>query len=115
MIWKEPNLIHVDPKHVVARLVALRSQLPPDVDVRKVIEGNPGVLLLDEVAAAAAAAAAKELQTEFPAVNVCRLLEVEPYLLSADCDVPRRLRRFAVEDRMPASLQTFYGGGVGRA
>ena len=69
---------------VAAQLVSLRWAMPA-VDVRKIVEGQPGLLLRDVGEAAAAVAA---LRAEFPAVDVSLVIETEPSLLTADCDVP---------------------------
>lgn len=57
----------------------------PSVDVRKIVQGQPGLLLRD---VGETAAAVKALQAEFPAVDVSLVIETEPSLLTADCDVP---------------------------
>lgn len=86
----------------------------PALDMPKIVQGQPGLLLRDVGEMAAAVAA---MQTEFPTVNVARAVETEPILLTADCDVPGRLERLAEMKSqpggLPPSLATFYEGGLG--
>lgn len=112
MCWKEPDVLHLPLKHVAAQLVSLRYALP-DVDVPKIVEGQPGLLLRD---VGACADVVRRLRREFPSVDVARVVETEPSLLTAECDVPARLAR--VRDRRARgitapSLDVFYDGGVG--
>ena len=86
MMWKEPEVLRLPLRHVATQLVSLRWAMPR-VDVNKIVQGQPGLLLRD---IGEAAAAVKALQDEFPSVDVSQVIETEPSLLTADCDVPGR-------------------------
>ena len=63
----------------------------PGADVEKIVRGQPRLLLGENASVAGAAAAAP--RRAFPKVDVSAVADVEPSLLTPECDVPGRLRR----------------------
>ena len=114
MCWKAPGILRLPPKHVAAQLVSLRWALP-DLDVPKIVEAQPGLLLRDVGACAAAAL----LRREFPLVDAVAVVETEPGVLAEECDVRariERLREARANGRLSPSAEMFYDGeGLGCA
>ena len=113
MMWKSPAVIQLPIRTIVSRFVSLRWALVGVGDVAKIVEGQPGILLrhTGEIAAEMAA-----LKAEFPEVNVGAAVQREPSLLTAECDVTRRLERLAELRKRGAlspSMRLFYDGGDG--
>ena len=113
MMWKSPAVIQLPIRTIVSRFVSLRWALVGVGDVAKIVEGQPGILLrhTGEIAAEMAA-----LKAEFPEVNVGAAVQREPSLLTAECDVTRRLERLAELrkfGKLSPSMRLFYDGGDG--
>ena len=115
MCWKAPGILRLPPKHVAAQLVSLRWALP-DLDVPKIVEAQPGLLLRDVGACAEAVAL---LRREFPLVDAVAVVETEPGVLAEECDVRariERLREARANGRLSPSAEMFYDGeGLGCA
>lgn len=113
MMWKSPDVVKLPIKTVVSRFVSLRWTLTNVGDVSTIVEGQPGILLrhAGEIAAEMAA-----LANEFPAVDVGAVVVREPCLLTAECELTRRLKRLAElrrRDRLSPSMRIFYDGSDG--
>lgn len=115
MCWKAPGILRLPPKHVAAQLVSLRWALP-DLDVPKIVEAQPGLLLRDVGVCAEAVAL---LRREFPLVDAVAVVETEPGVLAEECDVRariERLREARANGRLSPSAEMFYDGeGLGCA
>jgi hypothetical protein len=115
MCWKAPGILRLPPKHVAAQLVSLRWALP-DLDVPKIVEAQPGLLLRDVGACAEAVAL---LRREFPLVDAVAVVETEPGVLAEECDVRARIERLRAaraNGRLSPSAEMFYDGeGLGCA
>ena len=113
MCWKAPGILRLPPKHVAAQLVSLRWALP-DLDVPKIVEAQPGLLLRDVGACAEAVAL---LRRGFPRRRR-RGGGGGPGVL-AECDVRariERLREARANGRLSPSAEMFYDGeGLGCA
>lgn len=113
MCWKEPGVLRVSPRDVAASLVTLRFALPGS-DVVKIVQGQPRLLLGENAARAGAAAAA--LRRAFPKIDVSAVADVEPSLLTPECDVPgrlERLERLRSKGKLSPSVAVFTEGGTG--
>ena len=113
MCWKEPGVLRVSPRDVAASLVTLRFALPGS-DVVKIVQGQPRLLLGENAARAGAAAAA--LRRAFPKIDVSAVADVEPSLLTPECDVPgrlERLERLRSKGKLSPSVAVFTEGGAG--
>ena len=113
MCWKEPAVLRASPRHVAASLVTLRFALPGS-DVVKIVQGQPRLLLEDN--AGFATEAAKALRAYFPEIDVSAVAELEPSLLTPECDVPGRLRRLEGlrrNGKVSPSVDAFVRGGAG--
>lgn len=111
MLWKSPQVVQLPLQTIVSRFVSLRKEL--QVDVSKLVEEQPDILLrpTGEVAAEMAA-----LASEFPHVDVGPVVLHEPRLLTAQCELTQRLKRLAELKelgRVSSSLQVFYDGTEG--
>ena len=115
MMWKEPEVLRLTLRDAAAQMTALRFALPPDADLPKLVSAQPGLLLAD---VRAVGDALKALAEEFPRVDVGKVVQTEPSLLTESCDVLGRLKRLrrVVETRggvPPPSMAIFYDGGPG--
>ena len=85
-------------------------------DVLKIVSGEPKLLLADN--ALLAVAAARALQREFPKIDVSAVADVEPSLLTQECDVLGRLERLKRQEKKGdrfknKSLSVFVTGAAG--
>jgi len=113
MMWKSPDVVKLPIKTVVSRFVSLRWTLTNVGDVSTIVEGQPGILLRHSGEIAGEMAA---LANEFPAVDVGAVVIREPCLLTAECELTRRLKRLAElrrRDRLSPSMRIFYDGSDG--
>mmetsp|Transcript_13157 Transcript_13157/g.36064 ORF Transcript_13157/g.36064 Transcript_13157/m.36064 type:complete len:345 (+) Transcript_13157:103-1137(+) len=113
MMWKSPDVVKLPIKTVVSRFVSLRWTLTNVGDVSTIVEGQPGILLRHSGEIAGEMAA---LANEFPAVDVGAVVVREPCLLTAECELTRRLKRLAElrrRDRLSPSMRIFYDGSDG--
>ena len=113
MMWKSPDVVKLPIKTVVSRFVSLRWTLTNVGDVSTIVEGQPGILLRHSGEIAGEMAA---LANEFPAVDVGAVVTREPCLLTAECELTRRLKRLAElrrRDRLSPSMRIFYDGSDG--
>ena len=94
MCWKEPDVLHLPLKHVAAQIVSLRYALP-DVDVPKIVESQPGLLLRD---VGACAEVVRQLRREFPSVNVA-VVETERCSSPPSATFPRGSDAFGTDAR----------------
>ena len=110
MCWKEPRVLLQDPKLIAKSIITLRFALPKS-DVLKILHGQPKLLLSDN--AKCAVAAANALQLFFPKTEISAVADVEPSLLTVECDVLGRLERLQNMKSLPKSVGVFVDGEVG--
>ena len=90
---------------VAARLIAFKRAFPK-VNAERVVEGNPRALLLDDLESVADAL--RELQDEFPQVDMISVIDFEPHVIQQPLPTRvRALRNIKPGDRS-ASLRAFY-------
>jgi len=105
MLWHCPEVLHLPLSEVATRLIAFKRAFP-NVNAERVVEGNPRALLLDDLESVADAL--RELQDEFPQVDMISVIDFEPHVIQKPLPTRvRALRNIKPGDRS-ASLRAFY-------
>ena len=105
MLWHCPEVLQLPLSEVAARLIAFKRAFPK-VNAERVVEGNPRALLLDDLESVADAL--RELQDEFPQVDMISVIDFEPHVIQQPLPTRvRALRNIKPGDRS-ASLRAFY-------
>jgi len=105
MLWHCPEVLQLPLSEVAARLIAFKRAFPK-VNAERVVEGNPRALLLDDLESVADAL--RELQDEFPQVDMISVIDFEPHVIQKPLPTRvRALRNIKPGDRS-ASLRAFY-------
>ena len=105
MLWHCPDVLKLPLREIAQRMIALKRAFPR-ANAERILEGNPGALLTDDLERVAAAL--EELQREFPRVDMNAVVNFEPYVVHES--LPSRVR--AIKGVKPGnrspSLRAFY-------